>query len=66
MLTLYAVTRFLLEIIRTDEPGLGPLDLSISQYISMLILIGVGIFWFIQTRRLPQKSSLRSESSSAG
>ena len=66
MLTLYAVTRFLLEIIRTDEPGLGPLDLSISQYISILILIGVGIFWFIQTRHLPQKSSLRSESSSAG
>jgi phosphatidylglycerol:prolipoprotein diacylglycerol transferase len=66
MLTLYAVTRFLLEIIRTDEPGLGPLDLSISQYISIVILIGVGIFWFIQTRHLPQKSSLRSESSSAG
>jgi len=63
MLTLYAATRFLLEIIRIDEPGVGPLGLSISQYISIVILMGVGVFWFIQTSRYSQKSSLLSESS---
>ncbi|MCS7306059.1 MAG: prolipoprotein diacylglyceryl transferase [Thermoguttaceae bacterium] len=51
MLGLYAVTRFLLEIIRTDEPGVWPLGLSISQNISVVLLIGVVIFWLVQARR---------------
>lgn len=62
MLGVYAVARFLLEIIRTDEPGVWPLGLSISQNISLLILLGTAVFWFVQTRRYRRKSSLRSES----
>lgn len=53
MLGLYAATRFLLEIVRTDEPGVWPFGLSISQNISLLILLGVGIFWWVQSRRPP-------------
>lgn len=63
MLGVYAITRFLLEIIRTDEPGVWPLGLSISQNISLLILCGAAVFWVVQTRRYRQKNRLRSESS---
>ncbi len=63
MLALYAVTRFLLEIIRTDEPGVWPLGLSISQNISIVILLAVAVFWFVQTRRYRPANSLRLESS---
>jgi len=49
-LTLYPITRFLLEMIRTDEPGfflqgvLGP-GLTISQTVSVLLLVVAGVFW---------------------
>jgi phosphatidylglycerol:prolipoprotein diacylglycerol transferase len=44
-LTVYPVTRFLLEIIRTDEPGMFGTGLSISQNLSLLLLVGAIIFW---------------------
>jgi len=43
-LTLYPITRFLMEMIRTDEPGLL-LGLTISQIVSLLLLIGVAGLW---------------------
>jgi len=39
----YAITRFLLEIIRTDEGSFGVTGMTISQNVSMGMLIGVAI-----------------------
>jgi phosphatidylglycerol---prolipoprotein diacylglyceryl transferase len=48
LLTIHPITRFLLEIIRTDEPAVFGTGLSISQNISILLLAcGVGLWWYI-------------------
>jgi phosphatidylglycerol:prolipoprotein diacylglycerol transferase len=44
-LTLYPITRFLLEIIRTDEPGVFGTGLSISQVVSLILLVCAVAFW---------------------
>ncbi|HUT92006.1 MAG TPA: prolipoprotein diacylglyceryl transferase family protein [Thermoguttaceae bacterium] len=44
-LTLYPITRFLLEIIRTDEPGVFGMGLSISQVVSLILLVCALAFW---------------------
>ena len=49
--TIYPVTRFLMEIIRTDEGPVFGTTLSISQNISLLILAGVAIFWWYLSRQ---------------
>jgi phosphatidylglycerol:prolipoprotein diacylglycerol transferase len=43
--TIYPVTRFLMEMIRTDEPAVLGTGLTISQNISLAILFGAGLFW---------------------
>ena len=45
MITIYPVIRILLEMIRIDEIGQFGTGLSISQLISLLILVGVSIYW---------------------
>jgi len=45
LLTLYPITRFLLEMIRTDEPPQLGTGLTVSQLISLLILAGAAILW---------------------
>jgi prolipoprotein diacylglyceryltransferase len=51
LLSIHPVTRFLLEIIRTDEPSVFGTGLSISQNISVLLLaVGVGIWWYLSHR----------------
>lgn len=53
-LTLYAVTRYLIEHIRTDEAPVFSTGLSISQNVSLLLLLAVaGLWWYIvrQPRR---------------
>lgn len=45
MLTIYPVTRFLLEIIRTDEGDVWRTGMSISQNVSLLMLLAVAVFW---------------------
>jgi phosphatidylglycerol:prolipoprotein diacylglycerol transferase len=49
--TIYPITRFLMEIIRTDEGPVFGTTLSISQNISLLILAGVAIFWWYLSRQ---------------
>ena len=44
-LTLYPITRFLLETIRTDEPGVFGTGLSISQVVSLILLACAAAFW---------------------
>lgn len=51
LLTLYPITRFLLEIIRTDEAAIFGTGLSISQNVSLLILAGVVALWFYLWRQ---------------
>lgn len=51
MLTIYPVTRFLLEIIRTDESAIFGTGLSISQNVSLLVMLGVAALWFHILRR---------------
>jgi phosphatidylglycerol:prolipoprotein diacylglycerol transferase len=51
MLTIYPVTRFLLEIIRTDESAIFGTGLSISQNVSLLVMLGAAALWFHILRR---------------
>jgi phosphatidylglycerol:prolipoprotein diacylglycerol transferase len=51
MLTIYPVTRFLLEIIRTDEVAMFGTRFSISQLVSFAILAGViGLWRYVLSR----------------
>ena len=45
VLTIYPVTRFLLEIIRTDEGAIFGTGMTISQNVSLLIVAGVVALW---------------------
>jgi phosphatidylglycerol:prolipoprotein diacylglycerol transferase len=57
MLVLYPITRFLLEIVRTDEPGQFGTGLSISQLISLgAIWLAVALWVYIM--RQPRGSAL--------
>ncbi|MEX2317534.1 MAG: prolipoprotein diacylglyceryl transferase family protein [Pirellulales bacterium] len=48
MLIIHPITRFLLEIIRTDEPAVFDTGLSISQNISVAVLVlGWGLWWYV-------------------
>jgi phosphatidylglycerol:prolipoprotein diacylglycerol transferase len=48
LLTIHPITRFLLEIIRTDEPAVFGTGLSISQNISVgLLACGAALWWYL-------------------
>lgn len=50
LLIVHPVSRFLLEMIRVDEPGQLGTSLSISQWISMLIvLLGIALLAYVET-----------------
>ena len=51
MLTLYPITRFILETIRTDEAPVFSTGLSISQNVSIVLLLGAMVLWFVLSRR---------------
>lgn len=47
-LTIYPITRFLLEAIRTDELAIFGTGMSISQNVSLLLLlIAAGLWWYV-------------------
>ena len=50
-ITLYAITRFLLEDIRTDEAPFFGTGLSISQNVSLALLVAVTGLWFYVLRQ---------------
>lgn len=52
LLVLYPLTRYILEIVRTDEPGRFGTNLSISQWVSLL-MISCAISLLIYLSRLP-------------
>lgn len=57
LLTIYPVTRFLIEIIRDDEGAVWPTGLTISQNVSLLCLGLAALLW-IYLRRQPRGSVL--------
>lgn len=57
LLTIYPITRFLLEIIRTDESAVFGTGLSISQNVSIGMIVAVAILWTVILRR-PRGSAL--------
>ena len=46
-LTIYPITRFLLEVIRNDETGIFGTGLTISQNVSLVLLFCAGILWIV-------------------
>jgi phosphatidylglycerol:prolipoprotein diacylglycerol transferase len=51
LLTIHPITRFLLEVIRTDEPAIWGTGMSISQNVSVVLLAcAAGIWWYILRR----------------
>lgn len=56
MLTFYPITRFLMEMIRTDEPGQFGTSLTISQWVSLTILACMIPLWFAIFRRPAKKA----------
>ena len=58
MLSLYAVSRFLLEMIRTDEGAIFGTGLTISQNVSLLLLAGTAALYFLYIVRQPKGSAL--------
>jgi phosphatidylglycerol:prolipoprotein diacylglycerol transferase len=52
-LTLYPLNRFMLEAIRTDEAAIFGTGMSISQNVSVLVLLGVIGLWFYILRQPP-------------
>ncbi len=53
MLTVYAVTRFLEEIVRTDEAPILGTGMTISQNVSLLLLLAAAGMWVYVLRRPP-------------
>jgi phosphatidylglycerol:prolipoprotein diacylglycerol transferase len=48
LLTIHPINRFLLEVIRTDEPAVFGTGMSISQNISIALLAcGAGLWWYL-------------------
>ena len=51
MATIYPVTRFLIEILRTDEAAIRGTGMSISQNVSLLILLGTACLWYYLSKQ---------------
>ena len=51
LLTIHPITRFLLEVIRTDEPAVFGTGMSISQNISILLLAAASLLWWYLSRQ---------------
>ncbi len=57
LITVHPISRYLLESIRTDEPGQFGTDLTISQWISLGILVAAAGFWYYVEKQ-PRGSAL--------
>jgi phosphatidylglycerol:prolipoprotein diacylglycerol transferase len=55
-LTIYPINRFLMECIRTDEPGIWGTPLTGAQFLSLAILAGVAGLWWYLLRKPPGKA----------
>ncbi len=66
LLTIYPVTRFLLEIIRTDESAVFGTGLSISQNVSLLMLVGAAGLWYYILSHPPGVAFRRTTAAATG
>ena len=57
LLTIYPITRFLLEMIRTDEAPVFGTGMSISQNVSLLLLLAAVALWAYILRRPAHRTS---------
>ena len=57
LITIHPLSRFLLEMVRSDEPGRFGTDLTIAQWMSIGIMLGGVVLW-IYLERQPRGSSL--------
>ena len=64
-LLLYPITRFLLEMIRVDEPGVFRTGLTISQLVSLILLLCAMAFWAHVLRKPPGTAFPRYQEPSA-
>jgi phosphatidylglycerol:prolipoprotein diacylglycerol transferase len=56
LLSVHAVSRFLLEIVRIDEPSVFGTGLSISQNISIgMLAAGIGLFVYLERHEAPRR-----------
>jgi phosphatidylglycerol:prolipoprotein diacylglycerol transferase len=62
LITLHPISRFLLEIIRDDEPGLFGTPLTIAQWTSLAIFIAAGGMWWWLSKQ-PRRKALPHEAS---
>ncbi len=53
LLTVYSITRFLEEMVRTDEAPILGTGMTISQNVSLLLLVGAMGLWYYVRRRRP-------------
>jgi phosphatidylglycerol:prolipoprotein diacylglycerol transferase len=51
LVTLHPISRFFLEMIRSDEPGRFGTELTISQWLSLAILAAAGVLWWYVERQ---------------
>jgi prolipoprotein diacylglyceryltransferase len=51
MATVYPVTRFLMEMLRSDEAAIRGTGMSISQNVSLLILVAVAGLWYYLSKQ---------------
>ena len=65
MLTIHPISRFLLEMIRSDEPGQFGTQLTISQWLSIAFLAAAAVLWWYIERQ-PRGSVLPFREESAG
>jgi phosphatidylglycerol:prolipoprotein diacylglycerol transferase len=57
LITLHPISRFLLEMIRSDEPGQFGTELTISQWLSLGLLAAAGVlWWYVETRSKNQRT----------
>jgi len=62
MLTIYPISRFLLEMIRIDESAVFGTGLSISQNISLVLFIGAIGMWIYLRRQQPHRAAFGTAS----
>jgi len=65
LLSIYPVTRFLLEVIRTDEGAVFGTGMTISQNVSLLLLVVAAATWFYVLRKPPVRAFLRASPQTA-
>ncbi len=49
--SIYPVSRFLIEILRSDEAAIRGTGMSISQNVSLLILVGAACLWYYLSKQ---------------